>query len=151
VSGTFGRPGMVRVRLLGPVRDRSGSCQSVSWKNAPVAAHAPDLFVAADGTYRSAPVKVVVAGCYTFVETLVGASVPVVTTPPGLPTETFLVQRPAVVPGPTVAPPAPHAGTPRAALAHTGAPVRTVTIVGVVLALAGTALLAVARRRRSIT
>lgn len=62
------------------------------WTNAPVASRG-SITANADGVYKTAGYKVQVAGCYTYIEMLVGDTTTPPTTPstPGLKSETVLV------------------------------------------------------------
>ncbi|MCU1656325.1 MAG: hypothetical protein JWO57_981 [Pseudonocardiales bacterium] len=157
VSGTDGVPGTVTGQLLGPLAPHDGSCSGLNWSQARVAASLASLATTGDGTYVTAPVVVTAAGCYTFVErlTLVTGTTPVVTTPPGVPAETVLVQATHAVAGgaPTrlaSAPPTRPASAPPAQLASTGPlrPIGRALLIGVGLVGVGTALASVARPRR---
>ena len=97
VFGSGSYKGLVNWTLLGPVAPRltsSGAqtCEGVVWTNAPVASRG-SITANGDGVYKTAGYKVQVAGCYTYIEMLVGDTTTPPTTPstPGLKSETVLV------------------------------------------------------------
>jgi len=133
VTGSVGYQGPVNWVLSGPVTpvraaDGNLTCVGVSWTNAPIAAKG-SVTVAGDGTYTTSGFKVLIAGCYTYTETLVGNSTTSQAGPSvaGQVSETVLVM-------PVV-------------LAVTGTDVGLMALGGLALMLVGGAAALVTRRR----
>lgn len=104
VSGTRGAAGTFAWSLLGPVAPQpDGSCAGTgdpAWSAAPVLATG-EVVTAGDGVYVTGDYTVRTAdvGCLTYVETLrESPTTGPVTTPPGIPAETFLVTKPLSTP-----------------------------------------------------
>ncbi len=149
VTGSGGYQGLVKWTLYGPTtpkRTASGAptCVGINWATAPVAATG-SVTVNGDGTYTTAGYIVLVAGCYTYTESLAGdltTTSPGVSTP-GTPSETTLV----VVPPPLTL---GSGGNRGGLLALTGTNVATVALIGLLLILVGGGALVATRRRREI-
>ncbi|HEY2167345.1 MAG TPA: Ig-like domain-containing protein [Jatrophihabitantaceae bacterium] len=147
VDGLNGHTATLTVTLVGPVSPTSDGCAGVSsaqWHRAALGTTASagrtlEYRLAADGTYVLGRQQVREQGCYTYVEVLTPIDVPQarVTTPPGLSTETALVQTPAAAHPPISAP----------RLAQTGTAAATQLAMGVGALAAGVALLSLVRRR----
>jgi hypothetical protein len=77
-------------QLLGPVAPINGSCAGVNWSSAP-ALTLPRLTVPSDGTQTTQGTALIAAGCYSYVGTFTAAAIGTVTSSPGVPSETVLV------------------------------------------------------------
>ena len=133
VAGTGGVPAVITGRLLGPLSPVDGACTGLDWSTAPVAATIAPLRIDHDGRYRTAPIVVTAAGCYTFSEVLLTVGSTPLTlagTKPGVPAETVL------------------ASPPHGALAATGLPVLSWLAIGVALLAVGCVLMATGSLRR---
>ena len=104
ISNNQAESGIIAPSLYGPVAPINGSCSSVSWAGAPVAATLAGVAVSGGtnsgngdfttGTFTPAPGA---AGCYSWGEVLsLQPSGDVVTTLPGAPAETTLVTSPTL-------------------------------------------------------
>jgi len=140
VFGSGSYKGLVNWTLLGPVAPRltsSGAptCEGVVWTNAPVASRG-SITANGDGVYKTAGYKVQVAGCYTYIEMLVGDTTTPPTTPstPGLKSETVLVF--------------PKTLAVLAVLGVTGSDMVPVALTGLGLLMIGGAAVFATRRRR---
>ena len=93
VSGAGRHPLTVHWTLHGPIPQRDGSCDSLTWSHAPVAARG-SMPVGGDGTYLTAPARVTVGGCYTYSEQIPATpATEAAASVPGLPLETVVVDR----------------------------------------------------------
>jgi LPXTG-motif cell wall-anchored protein len=137
VSGSNGYQGPVNWTLLGPmapIRNAQGAptCDGLNWTESPIAAFGT-VTVDGDGTYITAPYTVEVAGCYTYIELLVGdnETPPAGPSTPGKKSETVLVFPPTTPPG----------------LPMTGSDIVPIGLTGLGLLLVGAATLVAGRRR----
>lgn len=76
--------------LYGPVAPIKGSCQGLTWTNAPIAGSFTPINVNASETVTSSPIVTTRAGCYSFAEAL-ALSTQTITTSPGVASETVTV------------------------------------------------------------
>jgi hypothetical protein len=136
--------------LYGPVAAIGGSCASVNWTGAPVAATGT-IAVTGDGKYTTPATTLTASGCYSFGEQLAGSALAdPVTSSAGIAAETALVTIPT--------PPAGTSGTPTSqtastgsrggVLAFTGLNGLSFLFVGALLLAAGAVALLLGRRKR---
>ena len=93
VSGAGPRPLTVHWTLHGPIPQRDGSCDGLTWSQAPVAERGT-MRVGGDGTYVTPPVRVTVGGCYTYSEQVPATPVTeAAASIAGQPLETVVVDR----------------------------------------------------------
>ncbi|WP_297740811.1 hypothetical protein [uncultured Tessaracoccus sp.] len=95
VTGTYGHPGTIKGKLLGPVAPVDGACEAVDWADAPVAGDIEPVRITGDGGYVSSKITTTAPGCYTFTEQLVMDNGVVVDHEPGIPSQTVLQEPPA--------------------------------------------------------
>ncbi|MDQ6875504.1 MAG: hypothetical protein M3042_10650 [Actinomycetota bacterium] len=146
VTNSLGYKGPVNWVLLGPVLpklDSTGAltCVGLDWTAAPTAATG-SVMANGDNTYTTAGYTVLVAGCYTYTELLVGniSTQPAGPSKPGTHGETVLVTPKPKVLG------RPNTNIPF--LAVTGSEIGIAALAGLALVMVGGALAVGTRRRR---